>query len=347
MSANRLQHLYSGFFVVIILASLLFIMVNSLTDGFEGFDENFFGKPRLISTFNQLRYSIGDQVFPQVLVGKDGWLEFTSNGSLDDYQNAYIVPDQLESIHQKLVALNEELTARGITLVVIVAPNKATIYSDKVSEKLEKINEQSRLDILLELMKQTNSSYVIDVRPTLIRASQERQVYYKTDTHWNSLGAYFAYREIMNTVSQTYPELQPYRLNQFRLKESKPRIMDLPKLMGVDFIKEPWNELRPKFDAKSYLPMLSAESTVSLSWGDNGQEKTLVMYHDSFGKILHQFLQHHFKAAMYIPNRSEISQTSWINSIHPDIVIIEIVERDMDYLNFLLPRLLTQLLQQN
>ena len=344
VSSSRWQQLYSRIFVLIILAALLLIMVRSLTGGFSRFDENFSGKTRLISTFNHLRYSLGDQVFPQVLVGKEGWLEFSAESNLDDYQNAFIVPEQLESIHKKLNAFNKKLTARGITLVVVIAPNKATIYPDKIPEKLEKISEQSRLDILLELMKQTHSSYIIDIRPAFIEASKHQQLYYKTDTHWNARGAYIAYREIMNAISKTYPELQPYQPNQFAWKESQPRIMDLARLMDVDFIREHGQQALPTSETP-YLQRFSSESDITMSWGDPSQGKTLVMYHDSFGNLLGNFLQPQFKTAIYIHNR-HATKTSWINTINPDIVILEIVERDMPYLDVLLSGLLKELPRQ-
>lgn len=347
MSANRWQQLYSKFFVLIVLGFLLLAMLNSLKDGLAGFDEVFFGKARLISIFNHLRYSIGDRVFPQVLVGKDGWLQFAEETNLDDYQNASIVPEQLESIHKKFNALNKRLTGRGITLVVVVAPNKATIYPDKVPDTIEKVREQSRLDILLELTKQSSTSYIIDVRPALIEAGKSQQLYYKTDTHWNAQGAYIAYREVMNAVSKTYPDLQPSQLNQFEWKESQPRVMDLPHLMGIDFIREPWQQALPKFET-SYLQIFSPESDIAMSWGYANQERTLVMYHDSFGIMLRSFLQPHFKTAIYIRNRHpNASDISWINTINPDLVILEIVERDMPYFDVLLSELLKQLPRQN
>jgi hypothetical protein len=346
MPSSRWQQLYSKVFVLAILTALLLVMGKSLKSGFSRFDDSFPGKARLIATFNHVRYSMGDRVFPQVLVGKDGWLEFGAEGSLNDYQNVSVVPEKLERIHQELEALNQELTRRGITLIVVVAPNKATIYPEKVPEKLKKIGEQSRLDGLLKLLKQTNSSYVIDVRPALIQEKQNHQIYYKTDTHWNSLGAYIAYREIMTALSPTYPDLQPYKINQFKWKESEPIIMDLSRLMGVDFIRERWSAVHPKFEATVFLQKFSIQSGISISWGNDGQGRTLVMYHDSFGRTLHQFLPYQFKTAMYIPNRDP-SQTSWIDAVNPDIVIIEVVERDMEYLDVLLSRLLKQLAQQN
>lgn len=339
MPVNRWQQLYSHIFVLAVLISLLLTMVKSLQGGLTEFDDAFFGKPRLISTFNYLRYSMGDKVFPQVLVGKEGWLEFTSNNNLDDYQNASINPEQLKSIHQKLEILNQELAERNITLILAVAPNKATIYPDKVSEKLEKIHEQSRLDTFLELIEQDKFSYVIDLRPALMEARNDDQLYYRTDTHWNSIGSYIAYREIMNIASEAYPELQPYNLDQFRWKEST-LVLDLPKLMGADFIKESWNVLEPMFDT-SYRQKFPIQSEAYISWGYNDQEKTLLMYHDSFGVALQYFLQHHFEDALYVHNADpEPSETSWIDITKPDLVIIEIVERNLLYLDVLLSKML-------
>jgi hypothetical protein len=349
MSFSHWQQLYSKVFVLAILAALLLVMGKSLKSGLVRFDDNFPGKARLIATFNHLRYSLGDRVFPQVLVGREGWLEFWAQSNLNDYQNAFVVPEKLERTHRKLELLNKELLRRGITLIVVVAPNKATIYPDKLPGKIEKINKQSRLDILLELMSQTDSSYLLDIRPALMEDSQSHQLYYKTDTHWTARGAYIAYREIMTAVSQTYPDLLPYQLDQFKWKNSKPMIKDLARLLGVDFLREQSQQAQPKFEVTSYFQRFSPRPGlpgITMSWGYGGQEKTLVMYHDSFGKRLHQFFFLQFKTAMYIPNRDP-SQTPWINVMKPDIVIIEVVERDMAYLDVLLSKLLKQLAQQN
>ncbi|MBK5278483.1 MAG: hypothetical protein JJE09_06435, partial [Bacteroidia bacterium] len=269
-----------------------------------------------------------------------GWMEYSADGNLDDYQNAYIFPEQLEGIHQKLDKLTEALDARNITLIVVIVPNKVTIYPDKVSEKLQKVNEQSRLDAFLDLMKQTNSTRMIDLRPSLRQARQDQayQLYYKTDTHWNSLGAYIAYREIMNIASRAHPALQPYDLDKFVLRETDRQIRDLPRIMGVDFITEPMLELQAKFDSGAYFQRVPPTSSVSMSWSNENQEKTLLMYHDSFGVALQGFLQNHFKQAMYIQNSPDknLSNMSWIETIQPDVVIIEIVERNLPYLDILL-----------
>jgi hypothetical protein len=175
------------------------------------------------------------------------------------------------------------------------------------------------------------------VRPALAEARRDHQVYYGTDSHWNSLGAYIAYREIMEALSRTYPDLQPYVLDQFRWTKTDPQPGDLSKIMGARFIREPRNALLPKFNSMSELQSISYP-TIYASWARNGQEKTLIMYHDSFGVVLQLFLQHHFKQATYILNSTETieSRMPWIEEIKPDIVMIEIVERSLLYLDVLL-----------
>ncbi len=337
-TSNTRQNQYSLIFILVILGSSLFIMGKSVKNGIAGFEDGFYKKSLLIESFNRLRYKMGNKVFPQVVVGKEGWLEFSSAGNLDDYQNTYSDQGKLESIYGKLALLDESLKARNIMLIVVVAPNKSTIYPDKVSDKLYKLNRLSRLDLFLELFNQPDSPTVLDLRPVLVQARQDHQLYYKTDTHWNAFGAYIAYREIMNAAMQTYPDLQPYKLDQFKIRETDLQIMDLGRLMGVDFLTESRTTVKPKFDSRARFERIPPISPVSMSWANNGQTRTLLMYHDSFGIALQDFIQHHFQEAMYIQDSPDthISNMSWTDTVNPDVVIIEILERDLYYLDDLL-----------
>lgn len=332
------QNQYSFLFILVILGASLFTMVKSMKNGIAGFEDSFHNKSFLIASFNRLRYGMGNNVFPQVLVGKEGWLEYSSDGNLDDYQNVYSDQDRLQSIYGKLASLNENLKAQDIVLIVVVAPNKSTVYPDKVPDELHKLNDRSRLDLFLELFDQPNSPVVIDLRPVFAQARQDQQIYYKTDTHWNSFGAYIAYREIMNSAAQTYPDLQPYELDQFKLGETDPQIMDLGRIMGVKFLTESRNMVKPRFDSGARFQRIPPSSPVSLSWAGNGQNRQLLMYHDSFGVALQDFIQHHFQEAIYIQNSPDVSLSnmSWINTIEPDVVVIEILERSLYYLDNLL-----------
>lgn len=318
-------------------------MLNSLGSGFADFENGFFARNSLIAAFNGLRYSLGDRVFPQVLVGKDGFMEYTADGNMNDYQNADNSQGRLESISQKLTLLSQDLKTRGIILVVIVAPNKATIYSEKLPDGLQKMNTQSRLDMFIEMTHGSDSSIVLDIRPPLQQAQAEQKLYFKTDSHWTPYGAYFAYREIMASLGNSFADLHPHAESDFRFYETDPVTRELPRLMGVDFLPEPNIAIEANFPTSAYHQRFPPLSTFSMSWANDGQDKTLLMYHDSFGYAIMNFLKYDFKQAMYIRNNSEdesSSKVDWIGTLQPDVVVIEIVERNLLYLDRLLSDIL-------
>jgi hypothetical protein len=91
-----------------------------------------------------------------------------------------------------------------------------------------------------------------------------------------------------------------------------------------------------------YFERIQPLSNIALSWSDSGNKRKLLIYHDSFGDALNTFLQYSFNEAVYVRNGAyECPSTgSWIDTFKPDIVVIEIVERDLIYLENLLSKLI-------
>ncbi|MFN8387050.1 MAG: hypothetical protein U0X92_11595 [Anaerolineales bacterium] len=63
------------------------------------------------------------------------------------------------------------------------------------------------MDQVIAYLRANGKQQVIDLRPALLTAKSERQVYYATDTHWNDYGAYIAYSAIMNELRKTDPKI--------------------------------------------------------------------------------------------------------------------------------------------
>lgn len=340
---GRPQIRYSAAFVVFVLGVFLYVMARSLSGGWSGFEANFYERKTLVAAYNRIRLQMGDRVFPQVVVGRDGWLLFNSDGNLDSYQNSNLLTNRLETIHRQIVLLDRYFKARGITLIVVVAPNKETIYSNKVPSEIQKLGDESRLDLLLQMFSESDPPIVIDLRKPLQEARADAQVYYKTDTHWNAYGAYVAYREILIRASQVYPDLQLLGLDQFGLKETTPVTLDLVRLLGGDFPQESMFLVQPKFDSNTYFYRIPPYSNISISTSDLSQRK-LVIYHDSFGDAsLNAYLKYSFKEAIYVRNavsEKGFASTAWVDTVEPDVVVIEIAERSMVYLDYLLSKLL-------
>ena len=329
---------YSQAFVLLLLGGLLFIMVSSSLVGVSDFEDNLILKNLLIEKANWLRLKIGDRVFPNVLIGKDGWMEYTGDGNLNDYQNAIPIPKNGEKILVKrLESFNQYLQAQGITLLIVIAPNKASIYPDKLPEQIKILSEQSRLDYIVSHLNTNNLPTILDLRPALLNARLEQDVFYKTNTHWNGYGAFAAYTAILNELSKTHPELRPYKPEELDLGTKRATVQDIAKLLQANFIKEPHFFYMPKGHPVQSLTLIDYYGFNHITSVDDENLPTLLMIHDSFGyRFLNEYMSMNFEKAYFINSGEDTPlylNRAAIEQFNPDIIVIEIVERSLKNLN--------------
>jgi hypothetical protein len=331
MNLDSLRLWYSRLLVVVFLGGLYFVLIRSADVGVFGLDTSLWGYRKLIAAYADLRLALGDRVFPNVLVGERGWLVFTAERSFDDYQNVIEFSDQqLAEITWLLGRLQERLAARGGTLLVVVAPNKPTVYPDIVPPQLGKLSETSRLDRLTAHLEQNLPGVLLDLRPVLAEGRKVRDVYYQTDTHWNDYGVFLAYQAILSQLAKSRPELAPYALDQFEFREDDPALWDLAANTGSVSLLEPPLVIAPRFENPArYRELQAGSRRLLMAWTENASQPRLLMYHDSFGPRLFGLLAMHFRESLSVPHYSgrSIWSASWVEQTSPDVVIIEIAER--------------------
>lgn len=92
------------------------------------------------------------------------------------------------------------LAARGIRYVHVVVPNKEVVYSRFLPAELPPISPERLLCRVANRLATTSGVALVNVLPELLAASVEREVYAKTDTHWNGFGAYHVYRAVIDAI---------------------------------------------------------------------------------------------------------------------------------------------------
>lgn len=335
-------HQYNLLFTILIAGLLFWPGIIGIKDGVEKLEENFPFRKEMVSLFTNFRLSIGDRVFQQALAMGNGWLEYTGDNNLDDYQNAVSMnPDQLKKIQTSLESLQFQLSARQITLLIVVAPNKGTIYPEKISDEIQKIQQESRLDTLLSYFARHGSQVFIDLRPALLNAKESQLVYYRTDTHWNAIGAYHGYKVIIDALSENHPDLRPIKLTDFTISTGVPTQRDISRLLGASKLLEAPLFLEAGFDTNTQWITLNNDNTASLAVQQDTYLPKAIIYQDSFGQGLIPFLTLHFSKSIFISRGSQqkdLFSYLFIDQFDPDIMIIEIVERDLPYLEFLLDK---------
>ena len=333
---SNFKKIYNWCFILVLILIFLFVMLMSSRQGFGQLEDNFFQRNFLIENFNRLRIKVGDHVFPVVIIGKEGWMEYTGDGNMDDFQNALHFSSQaLLNTAQTIEECHKYAQEHNMTFLIVVAPNKASIYPDKLPEEIQPLSELSRFDQLNNYLRSKKIPEILDLRTALREARQQQDVYNKLGTHWNNYGAYIAYVEIIDALSTQHPDLEPFSAKFLRFRLVSQDSGDIAGLIEANFlVKEPVPTSTRNVD--DFVHKINFPDAGfgyhEISWIPNSDLPTLLLFHDSFGYAgLNDFLALNFSKAYYV---HRTASTLYLNKqaieqFAPNVMIYEIVERNL------------------
>lgn len=333
------QKVYSIIFLVIVFSAFLGqlvspgITVNTIA-------EEYLWKRSLIERYREYKFAVGDRIFSDAIIGQEGWLFYIGDMSIRNYQQTE--PINVSNI-KKIVGIFEKMSAEvkeyGGTLLVVIPPDKSTIYPQYMPDEIQVIGTTTSLDRLVERVNKHGDFRLLDLRPAFIEASQSLQLYYKTDTHWNCFGAYYAYEEIISSLSEDYPKLQGYSLNDFEITILEEEKQDIAKMIEAD-IKENIMSLSPRFETAvfediAYGSRYGLEVLRVIANQNKRDQPSLMIFHDSFyNACLNSFIEPTFGRTMTVAYKDLefAAMLELIEKEKPEIVIVEFVERFMDFI---------------
>ncbi|WP_424952836.1 alginate O-acetyltransferase AlgX-related protein [Deinococcus sp.] len=186
----------------------------------------------MIGAVNALRYRLLAGTSDQVRLGQDGWIFLT--------EELRPRPEAAVSLRARAAAigrLQRQLAARGTRLLVAVSPDKArTESAHLLGGRLPAGFPEAGYAQFQSLLKAAGVD-TVDLASPLSRTPGAR--YYRTDTHWNLLGAGVAAR----TIAQTLRSWGLAGDQRFVTRPTGPegeRSGDLLRLMGLDRAPDGW-----------------------------------------------------------------------------------------------------------
>ncbi len=261
---------------------------------------------------------------PRVLKGEEDWLFYKGDNSIRNYQNLDpFTKEELEKITRYLLSVDNYCKKRNKQFYFVIAPDKNKIYGEHYPNYILKQtpNTDSRANQLTNYISDNTNIKVLYLYDTLKEHKKENQLYYKTDTHWNHLGAYYGYNEIINTINKDFNNNLPKaEINSVSYKEFSGDLNKmLPKYLQAQKEFEPITNIR---NINHICKKTKTVKDIQYCTNINNQYN-LIMYRDSFTVNLIPYLSESFKNSKYIwkydVDKDEISDK--------DIVIIETVER--------------------
>jgi hypothetical protein len=333
--------IYSGLFAALFFSILLFqLFVPNLS--LDTVSSSFRWRMALIRNFNAFRLAAGDSIFNEGLVGRDGWLFYTGDYSIHDYQKTGLMgPSRLEYLAGILGSLEEQITQNGGTMWLVIPPDKNTIYPQHMPAQIPVIGEISRLDQLTDYLQQETEINLLDLRPLFTEVSQSDQIYYKADAHWNCLGAYYGSNELLTQISALHPEVQTHPLTDYEFGTMTDSTLDIAGVIGLS-LQEETVTLTPKFSTGSisHAPYGKTDR-MNVAVNSETDLPTALVIHDSFyTECLNQFIEPQFSRAIS-SHYEKVALSDYMELLEaeqPDVVIVEFAERHVEYFFSLMSR---------
>jgi hypothetical protein len=276
---------------------------------------------------------IGDALNGNVIVGKDGWLFLRPDGDHDLIAFRGLNPlseAELDAWQNVLEKRQAFLSSIGVPFVVVIPPDKQTIYPEYLPNQYQIARHESHLDQLLNRLKETHSPvHVLDLRPALLAAKGPERLYHKTDTHWNDFGAFVGYTQIIHAVQDLLPKWHfvPQTRDDFAIQPLSKEVGDLARMMDTpdEFPEEGQSWIREK--PFSIPPTLADRNKISFMDNNDPTRPNLIIYRDSFSIALVPMLGPHFNRVVWAFQYELDPET--IRQEKPDLVIDEFLERNL------------------
>lgn len=282
----------------------------------EYITDQFIGRDEFIGVKTQSEYLIGKKDSSSVYFGNDGYLiEKHDASNVDEFQLKKNMDRLSQFINTQAKQLGEDRVA------AMLVPTADEILKDKLPQYAPSYNQTAVFDRFRESVP--NSTY-IDVA-SVLREHADEYIYYKTDHHWTTDGAYYAYRAYCDQLGIQGLMREDFDIttvtNDFfgtiyskaHLQSTKPDSINryLPKLNAsyrVDFnMGEKQadslyvDSFLQKRDKYSYF--LGGNNAVVEITSENKNGKTLLLIKDSFAHSIAPFLANDYETIFMVDLR--------------------------------------------
>lgn len=254
-------------------------------------------------------------------VGKNGWLFLTLNEKPLYTGKVDFTKVQIDSIIKGLIDRNKWLSDQGIKLYVAIPPVKAEIYPEYLPDDYLHVEGLTSTEKITEAIKKHPEINFIDLVPPLIEGKKNERIYNLYDNHWNSKGAFIAYREIISKIRKDFPSTGYPERDDIIFKDTVhdggnlATALNLQELLREkDFIPCIKNERGHPAKLAGYKAPPNWEWIFERVWQvDDGKLPKAVVIRDSYTNAMIPFLKENFSKSVYIFDE-------WQYRFHPEII---------------------------
>ena len=295
------------------------VNLSVLMDTTDYIADHFYLRNELVNAWAELNAALfHTSSEEQVLLGSDGWLYYAS--TLDDYMGRGLNDTELKRAASNLSLIQEYVEICGAKFLFTIAPNKNSIYPAQMPSFVPSAHETANAERIQPYFTSMGIHY-----QDLFSVLRDRGevLYYKTDSHWTDRGAALAADSILDAFGKRVD----YYDIVFSVKtEHRGDLYEMlfPTGKGTE-------------NASAYADFVytvegnpNGGNAMRIETANEGAEGTILCWRDSFGISLYPYLADSFGQALFL--RSSSYDLTEIDVLQADHVLIELVERNLDWL---------------
>jgi len=289
----------------------------------------------------------------RALLGRDNWLFLAddSNRVRDQIAGRFsVTPVMKDNYRSVFDERRRRFRDLGVPYFFFIAPTKERICLEQLPTGMVTDFDMMPANVIRRLLAEDGSPLI--ALDTALRDEHARhETFYRTDTHWNYIGAHRAYCEVIATVADVVDCGLPHDRTLFGSRIFKNYRGDLANKEKVAFIGEEYpllaisptgldpavfqENVEQLFDANGdvftikvaeHLKVSQTRETLVMKNNNKNLPKALV-FRDSFTTLLAPMIARHFSEVIYVW-RPEVL-FSLVESEKPDVVIHIMVDRFM------------------
>jgi hypothetical protein len=248
--------------------------------------------------------------------------------------NPVFSSEQLQTFSHKLTSIQDYLNKRGLPLIVMFCTDKETIYPEYYSPAVKRGPEPIQLDFITSYLKNSTSVDVFNIKQSLLEQKDRYPLFPKGPpgdlAHYNEIGAFFAYRELMRHINTYYPDVIPYSLDDIDIDCDE---------NGVARVNLKENPAYTKYDHSFFDNVTTISSE---QWGNEAFESTarnsptILILRDSYmgqadDTFILKYISRQFGKTIAIHSGNMNNLKQYIDAFNPDIILLEAAERSIPY----------------
>lgn len=253
-----------------------------------------------------------------VLLGKDGWLFYKASDDGDpiaDYRGTnHYSKEKMKRIKVQLEKQQEFFEGKGSRLILLLVPNKESVYAEQMPDQIKRKTETTRADKFARYLQENSKLDIVYPKKELMAAKQIYPTYYKTDTHWNQIGAFIGIQCLKEYIDGNFESVTDVEFAE----KKKNYAGDLAKLCKMT---DKYND-----DIKYVLKSSSVDKSLK-------SKKRLFVIGDSFSDLMPEIAGQYFKqvrtSGIWSFTLSDLEKQK------PDVIVWECNERYLDRYDWL------------